>query len=93
MVNLIYQVVDQLRWPKALQIYKKTYSWGALAWIPGCQKPPYETGVCPMFSGKVLLCMAEAETIWAEDICCIDWRAFSFCAWSKYEAGLPLLGT
>ena len=59
---------------------KKSYSWGALAWIPGCQKPPYETGVCPMFRGKVLLCMAEAETIWAEDICCIDWRAFSFCA-------------
>ena len=28
-------------------------------------------------------CMAVAETICAEDICCIAWRAFSFWAWSR----------
>lgn len=62
--------------------------------MPGCQKPPpYETGVWAMPKGPVLLCIAEAETIWAEDICCIDWSAFSLWAWSKYEAGLPLFGT
>ena len=38
-------------------------------------------------------CMAEAETICADDICCIDCSAFSRCDWSMYDAGLPLDGT
>ena len=38
-------------------------------------------------------CMADADTICADDICCIDCSAFSRCDWSMYDAGLPLDGT
>ena len=33
--------------------------------------------------------MAEAVTIWAEDICCMAAMAFSFCSVSKYDWWWP----
>ena len=37
----------------------------------------------PGMDMDLAFCMAVAETICAEDICCIAWRAFSFWAWSR----------
>ena len=71
--------------------------------MAGCQKfPPYVTGGWWMPAAAAAAacggmsdfwCMAEAETICADDICCIDCSAFSRCDWSMYDAGLPLDGT
>ena len=77
-----------------------THSCG-IAWMAGCQKlPPYVTGGWCMPAAAAgcgwmrdFWCMAEADTICADDICCIDCSAFSRWDWSMYEAGLPLEGT
>ena len=68
----------------------ETYSW--VVWNPFQNGPPVVYGVGKGCIG-CCLCIADAETICADDICCIDCKAFSLWAWSRYEAGELFPGT